>query len=65
MKVARGTPAFQRMISQAMRVHHAKKREKMERYEEALIKIHRLPTTGTRAKNIAAKALNGHLNGKG
>jgi hypothetical protein len=34
------------------------------RYEEALRKIHRLPTTGTRARNVAAKALNGHLSEK-
>jgi hypothetical protein len=53
-----------RQVSAAMLAHHARKREKMTRYEEALIKIHRLPTTNVRARNIAAKALNGHLNGK-
>ena len=56
--------AVSKRTSKAMLAHHAAKREKMTRYEEALVKIHRLPTTNPRARNIAAKALNGHLNGK-
>jgi len=36
-------------------------RKKIERLEKALEKIYRMPTSGVRAKNVAAKALNGVL----
>ncbi len=52
-------------IGESMRRAHARKFYLINTYREALKKIHRMPTSGTRARNVAAKALNGHLNGKG
>ena len=48
-----------RQISVAMAKYHAGK--KIAQLEAALEKIYRMPTTNIRAKNVAKKALNGHL----
>jgi hypothetical protein len=48
-----------RKTSVAMAKWHARK--KIEKLEKALEKIYRMPTSGVRAKNVAAKALNGQL----
>lgn len=49
-------------ISEAQKKRHARKRDLLTTYEAALVKISRMNTTGVRARNVAAKALNGHLN---
>lgn len=46
-----------RQTSVAMTKWHARK--KIDKLEKALEKIYRMPTSGVRAKNVAAKALNG------
>jgi len=55
------TIATAKKISEAMKRVHDRKRRLIETYENALIKIHRMPTSGKRAKNVAAKALNGKI----
>jgi hypothetical protein len=48
-----------RQTSVAMAKWHARK--KIQKLEKALEKIYRMPTSGVRAKNVAAKALNGTI----
>lgn len=49
-------------ISEAQKKQYARKRDLLTTYEAALAKIVRSKTAGARARNVASKALNGHLN---
>lgn len=44
-------------VSEAMIRHHSRKRHMIETYAAALVKIYHMPSSGTRARNVAAKAL--------
>jgi hypothetical protein len=52
--------AWKKLISEGQKKQYARKRQLLTTYEQALKKIHRMKTSGIRARNVAAKALNGH-----
>lgn len=51
--------AWKKAISEAQKKQYARKRQIITTYGTALAKIVRSKTAGTRARNIALKALNG------